>query len=166
MGITESASKDVKYTLPTVYDVPSDHLIKRISEYLQMNVPEVIPPQWALFVKTSSHLEEPPFQSDWWYTRCASILRKTYIKGPVGIARLRKEYGGRKGRGSVGKHKSPGGGAIVRNAFQQLEKAGLLSAVEGKGRVISGKGRSLLDRLAFEVKQKLEKRIPELKKYG
>lgn len=150
--------------LPTVYDVPSGLLIKRITEYLKINVPEVTPPEWTSFVKTSSHLEEPPVQRDWWYTRCASLLRKIYVLGPIGIARLRKEYGGGKGKGSVGKQ-SPGGGAIVRNALQQLERAGLVRTVEGKGRVLTSEGRSLLDRLAFEVKKNLEKSMPELKRY-
>lgn len=66
----------------------------------------------------------------------------------------------------MGKHKSPGGGAIVRNALQQLERAGLVRTVEGKGRVLTSQGRSLLDRLAFEVKKKLEKDLPSLEKYG
>jgi small subunit ribosomal protein S19e len=153
-------------SLPTVYDVPSDDLIARIREYLKMNVPDVAPPDWASFAKTSSHLEEPPVQRDWWYTRCASLLRKTYLRGPIGIARLRKEYGGRKSKGSIGKHKSPGGGAIVRHALQQLERAGLVQTVVGKGRVLTSEGRSLLDRLSFEVKKQLEKSIPKLEKYG
>ena len=152
--------------MSTVYDVPSDLLIERIAEYLKVNVSEVTPPKWTPFVKTSAHLEESPVQSDWWHTRCASLLRKTYIQGSVGVARLRKEYGGRKGRGNVGKHKAPGGGAIVRNALQQLEKAGLIRTVKGRGRVLTSEGKSLLDRLAFEVKKSLERNIPELKKYG
>lgn len=152
--------------MPTVYDVPSNLLIQRLTEYLKMNVPEISPPKWAPYVKTSSHLEEPPVQSDWWFTRCSSLLRKAYIQGPIGIARLRKNYGGRIGKGSKGKHKAPGGGAIIRRAFQQLEQAGLISTFEGKGRVLTSKGISLLDRFAYEIKSELEKSLPALKKYG
>jgi small subunit ribosomal protein S19e len=79
---------------------------------------------------------------------------------------LRKEYGGRKSKGTIGKHKSPGGGAIVRHALQQLERAGLVQTIAGKGRVLTGEGRSVLDRLSFEVKKQLEKSIPKLEKYG
>jgi len=152
--------------LSTAYDVPSDLLIRRITEYLKVNVPEVTPPDWAPFAKTSSHSERPPDPRDWWHIRCASLLRKIYVLGPVGIARLRKEYGGRKGKGNVGKHKTRGGGAVVRDSLQQLEKAGLVRTVEKRGRVLTGEGKSLLDRLALEVKKSLEKSIPELKKYG
>lgn len=133
---------------------------------MQTEVPEVSPPKWASFAKTGSHVEEPPTQRGWWHTRCASLLRKTYLQGPVGIARLKKAYGGRKSRGSVGKHRRPGGGAIVRTALQQLERAGLIRTVEGKGRVLTHQGKSLLDRLAFEVKKTLEKELPSLEKYG
>jgi small subunit ribosomal protein S19e len=152
--------------LPTVYDVPSDLLIERVSEHLKLNVPEVDPPVWTPYVKTSSHLEEAPIQKDWWYTRCASLLRKIYVRGPVGVARLKKQYGGRKGKGSVGKHKSPGGGVIIRKALHQLEKAGYVRTVEKEGRVLSSQGKSLLDGLAYQVKKNLERNIPELKKYG
>lgn len=152
--------------MPTVYDIPSNLLIQRLTEYLKMNVPEVSPPIWASYIKTSSHLEEPPIQSDWWYTRCSSLLRKTYIQGPIGIARLRKAYGGRTGKGCQGKFKAPGGGAIIRKGFQQLEQAGLINTIEGKGRVLTSKGISLLDRFAYEIKSELEKSLPTLKKYG
>ena len=77
-----------------------------------------------------------------------------------------KEYGGRKSRGSKGKHKSPGSGSIVRKALQQLEKAGLVKNIEGEGRTLTGKGRSLLDKLSYEIKKMIEKDLPELQKYG
>ena len=101
-----------------------------------------------------------------WYTRAASILRKIYIEGPIGIGRLKKEYGGRLGEGTIGEHKRSGGGEIVRDALQQLEKAKLVKTVEKKGRIITKNGLNLLDSLASEAKKNLEKRIPELKKYG
>ena len=60
---------------------------------------------------------------------------------------------------------SKGSGAIIRKALQQLEAAGLVETVKGKGRVVTNKGRSLLDKLATEIKKELEKEIPELRKY-
>ena len=152
--------------MPTVYDVPADNLIKRVAEYLKENIVEITPPQWSAFVKTGSHTERLPQTSDWWYTRAASILRKIYIEGPIGIGRLKKEYGGRLGEGTIGEHKRSGGGEIVRDALQQLEKAKLVKTVEKKGRIITKNGLTLLDSLASEAKKNLEKTIPELKKYG
>jgi len=151
--------------LPTPYDVPASLLIERLAEYLKKNVDEILPPPWAPFVKTGSHKERPPQDPDWWYTRCASLLRKIYVKGPIGIEHLRAEYGGRKDYGVRPEHASKGGGAIIRKALQQLESAGLVETIKGKGRVISKEGRRLLDRLSTEIKRELEREIPELKKY-
>ena len=151
--------------MPTVYDVPIDDFIKKVAEYLKDNKTEVTPPKWSAFVKTGSHVERLPQTPDWWYIRSSSILRKVYVEGPIVIARLKKEYGGRLRKGTIGENKRRGGGEIVRDALQQLEKAGLVKTIEKKGRNITESGISLLDSLASEVEKDVEKRIPELKKY-
>ncbi|MDW8034630.1 MAG: 40S ribosomal protein S19, partial [Nitrososphaerota archaeon] len=47
-------------------------------------------------------------------------------------------------------HKVRAGGAIIRRILQQLEDAGLVIKTS-KGRWLSPKGISLLDRLSFEI---------------
>ena len=138
--------------MATVYDAPADMLIKKLAEYLMENVDEVKPPEWAAYVKTGVHRQRPPDREDWWYTRCASLLRKIYLRGPVGVSRLRLEYGGRKTGKKRPEHSKRGGGAIIRKALQQLEKAGLIKTLPRKGRIITDEGRSLLDRLSYELK--------------
>lgn len=123
------------------------------------------PPPWAPLIKTSVHAQNQPEDPDWWFTRTASILRKTYVKGPIGLQHLRAEYGGRKSFGVRRQHTRKGGGANIRKIFQQLEAAGLVENVKGKGRIITKEGRRLLDHTAAEVKEDLEKKQPELKKY-
>ena len=154
-----------KGALPTPYDVPASVLIKKTARYLKDNVYEVVPPTWASFVKTGTHATRPPQDPDWWFTRCASLLRKIYMKGPVGIARLRLEYGGRIDRGTKPGHARKGGGAIVQKALHQLEAAGLVETLRNRGRVVTKEGRRLLDKLSTEVKEDLEKTLPELGKY-
>ena len=149
----------------TVYDVPTDLLIARLTEYMKGNVREVTPPEWAEYVKTGSHVERAPQDPDWWHVRSASMLRKLYVKGPLGISRFRKEYGGRKRRGAKPPHFSKAGGAIIRRILQQLEAAGLVATVNKEGRVISPKGRSLLDAMATQIKRDLEREMPELRVY-
>jgi len=151
--------------LTTVYDVPADILIDRLSKYLKENVREVKPPEWAAYVKTGSHVERAPHNPDWWYVRAASILRKLYIKGPIGVSRLRKLYGGRKRRGVKPAHFRKAGGSIIRHILQQLEEAGLAEKDGNRGRVLTPKGRSLLDAMAARIKRELEREIPELKAY-
>ncbi|ACS89590.1 30S ribosomal protein S19e [Thermococcus sibiricus] len=150
--------------MATVYDVPGDLLVERVAQKLK-EFPEIKPPEWTLFVKTGRHKERVPDQDDWWYYRVASVFRKVYVDGPVGIERLRTWYGGRKNRGHAPEHFYKGSGSIVRKALQQLEAAGLITKIPGEGRVVTPKGRSFLDKAATDLKKELEEAIPELKKY-
>ncbi|MEM2902094.1 MAG: 30S ribosomal protein S19e [Candidatus Bathyarchaeia archaeon] len=137
--------------MPTAFEVSPEALIKRLASYLKENVEEVAPPSWAMFAKTSSAKEHPPQDPDWWYTRCASLLRKLYVHGPVGVSRLRKEYGARKRRGRRPEHTAKGGGSSIREPLQQLEKAGLVEKANKAGRRITAEGQRLLDRLSSEL---------------
>ncbi|RLG22549.1 30S ribosomal protein S19e [Methanosarcinales archaeon] len=148
----------------TVYDVPADRLIKRTAEKLKEEG-IVEKPEWIDFVKAGVHKELPPTDPDWWYIRCASLLRRIYIDGPVGVSRLRTYYGGRyRRKGTVPPRFAKGSGSIIREALQQLEKAGLVKKVEG-GRAITPKGQSYLDNIAYEIMKELVKERPELSKY-
>jgi small subunit ribosomal protein S19e len=151
--------------LPTPYDVPSSVLIERLAQHLKEEIDAINPPSWATFAKTGIHTQRPPRNPDWWFTRCASLLRKIYVKGPIGIEKLRSKYGGRIDRGAKPEHARKGSGAIVRTALQQLQTADLVKPLKNEGRVVTNKGRQLLDRLATEIKMELEKIQPELKKY-
>ena len=151
--------------MTTAYDVPADVLIDRLSGYLKENIREIQPPEWSGYVKTGSQAERVPQNPDWWYVRSASILRKIYMNGPVGVSRLRKEYGGRKRRGVRPAHFAKAGGNIIRTILQQLEQAGLSEKDGIKGRVVSGKGRSLLDAMSTQIKRDLDRERPELQHY-
>ncbi len=134
----------------TVYDVPAEKLILKTAEKLKENS-AMVPPEWAEFVRTGRHTEKAPRQDDWWFTRSASILRKIYIKGPMGTSRLAAEYGGFVDRGSKPNRAVKGSRNIVRKCMIQLEAAGYLVPVSKKGRMISPAGVSLLDNVAKEV---------------
>ncbi|MET1101563.1 MAG: 30S ribosomal protein S19e [Pyrodictiaceae archaeon] len=149
----------------TALEVPADRLIKRLAEELK-KYPQIRPPTWAYFVKTGVAKEKPPEDPEWWYFRAASILRKLYKAGrPVGVERLRTVYGSRMNRGVAPEHFYKASGSVIRKLLQQLERAGLVVKVRRKGRTLSPKGRSLLDKLAYEVMRELVKENPELAKY-
>ncbi|MFP3985091.1 MAG: 30S ribosomal protein S19e [Candidatus Bathyarchaeia archaeon] len=151
--------------MPTPYDVPPQTFIKKLAQHIKDNVDQVEPLSWAPYVKTSTHATQQPKNPNWWYVRCASLLRKTYMKGPIGVERLRAQYGGRKDCGTSPEHTRKGAGSNIRKLFQQLEAAGLVENVKGQGRVLTSEGRRLLDTVATEIKAELEKEIPELAKY-
>ena len=134
-----------------VRDVNAYGLIDKTAQQLE-NISEIKPPDWSGFVKTGPHKERPPLQDNWWYIRAASILRKLYLGEQVGVSRLRSVYGGRKNRGHKPEHKYKASGAIIRKILQQLEAAGFVKTEKGKGRVITQKGRALLNSVAKGMK--------------
>ena len=150
----------------SVKDVPADLLIKELAKYLKENVPQVKPPDWALFVKTGPNKDRPPMQDDWWYIRAAAVLRKIYLNGPVGLGSLRMafSYRAKVGVAVRSERTRKAGGAIIRNILHQLEAAGLVAKTK-EGRVLTPQGRSLLDKIALNILKELVKQRPELAKY-
>ncbi|MEM3700217.1 MAG: 30S ribosomal protein S19e [Candidatus Bathyarchaeia archaeon] len=151
--------------MKTPHDVPASKFIEKLAKYLKENVDAVNPPSWANVVKTGAHVQRQPQNSDWWYVRCASLLRKIYIHGPIGLEKLRAEYGGRKDFGVKPEHVVKAGGTIIRKALQQLEAAGLIETAKPQGRRMTKEGRKLLHEIAEDVGKELVKAIPELEKY-
>ncbi|MEE3400827.1 MAG: 30S ribosomal protein S19e [Methanomethylophilus sp.] len=135
----------------TVYDVPAEKLILRLSEKLKEN-DKIVAPDWAEFAKTGIQAERAPVQGDWWYTRAASVMRKLYVKGPMGTSKLAGEYGGYVDRGSKPNRAVKGSRNIIRKILIQLQDAGLLEATKDlQGRKVSPAGQKLLDSVAKEV---------------
>lgn len=132
-----------------VHDVPSGKLISALAEQVKA-LPGMEEPEWAHFVKTGSHAERPPQQSDWWFTRAASLLRKLYLHGPIGLSDLARTYGGSKAVAYFPKHHRDAGGAANRRILKQLEQAELVAKTP-KGRVLTPKGTAMLDKLSRDL---------------
>src|SRR5215217_2596797 len=77
------------------YDVPADKLIAKLADQLRKDK-KIDPPTWSQFVKTGSHVQRIPQNKDWWYVRCASLLRKIYLHGPLGGRGINKDNSGMK----------------------------------------------------------------------
>jgi small subunit ribosomal protein S19e len=136
-----------------MFDVPVNELLEEVAKDLQ-KTSEIKPPEWTVFVKTGVHKERPPAREDWWFIRCAAVLRSVKLSGPVGVQKLRRKYGGRKNRGHQTEHTYKGSGSIIRHVLQQLEAAQLIKKGEvgnHKGRIITPKGISLLDKAAVRI---------------
>lgn len=50
-------------------------------------------PNWADVVKTGVYKELAPYDPDWYFVRCASVARKLYLKGGIGVGKFKKIYG-------------------------------------------------------------------------
>ncbi len=139
--------------MATIYDVPVNDLIEEVAKELKQ-VNEIKPPSWSIYVKTGTHKERPPKREDWWYVRCAAVLRKVRLLGPIGTSKLRTKFGGKKNRGHKPEEFRKASGNIIRKVLQQLEAAGLVKKTEKgvhKGRIITSKGMSLMDKAASQL---------------
>lgn len=137
----------------SIWTVEPSKLIHSIAEKLK-EYPEIAPPEGSKFWKTAFFKEMAPVEEDFWYIRCASLLRKINKFKEIGVNRLRKKYGGRNRRGSGLNHSAKASGKIIRVALQQLEKAKLIEVTEKNGRKIAKEGHSLLERTAYSILRK------------
>ena len=138
--------------MATIYDVNANNLIEKAGEELKKLVKQ---PSWIIYVKTGAGKERPPIDKDWYYKRLASILRRIYIKGPIGVNRLRVNYSSKRNIGTSGERIFKGSGKIIRTCLQELEKLQFIKKIEKgtkKGKIITNKGKSFLDKLAKQVK--------------
>jgi small subunit ribosomal protein S19e len=131
----------------TPFDVEPNKLIETAATKLKEM--KISKPDFVGVVKSGAHCQRPPSSEDFWYMRCASILRQAYVNNAVGVQKLRKHYGGKKRRGVKPERHAPAGGSTIRKAMQELEKAGLM-AKEKTGRVLTPKGRAFMDSVAKE----------------
>lgn len=148
----------------SIYNTNTNKLIEKAAGELKK---EIKAPEWSIFVKTGHGRDRLPENQDWWHMRAASILRKVYIDGPIGVSKLRTKYGNKKNRGHKPEKFCKSSGKIIRVLLQQLEEKGFIEKAEKgvhKGRAITGKGKSFLDRLALGKELKKQDGTRESKK--
>merc|ERR1712178_49379 len=142
---TETKNEEAKMSTPargvTVKDVSAHDFVIAYAAHLK-RTGKVEVPKWADLVKTATFKELAPYDPDWYYIRAASMARKIYIRGGVGVGAFRKMYGGRKNNGTCPEHYKKASGGIVRDILQGLEAMKILEQeAGGKGRKITQTGR-------------------------
>lgn len=131
--------QDIRSLNPEKYAIALAIALKKITEFKK--------PDWVDFVKSGTNRQRPINEPNFWHKRAASILRQIYIRGIVGVQRLRTRYGGRKDRGMQPPEFRKAGGSIIRKILQQAEEAGFVEKVKGKrtGRQLTQKGKEFLE---------------------
>ncbi|GIU68609.1 MAG: hypothetical protein KatS3mg001_459 [Candidatus Pacearchaeota archaeon] len=135
-----------------VYELKASEYNLKLAEALK-KIPEFKEPEWLKFVKSGSGKARPIDDPDFWYKRAASILRQIYLKGSVGVNRLRTKYGNRKNRGFKPEKFRKASGKIIRVILQQSDKAGFTEILKGAkglknkkpGRYLTEKGKKFLE---------------------
>ncbi|MGC8479305.1 MAG: 40S ribosomal protein S19 [Candidatus Micrarchaeia archaeon] len=134
--------------MSNILEADGSKLISKAAEKLKES--GIKKPEYIDYVKSGAGRERVPSDTNFWYLRCASIMRQTYIHGTIGITKLRSRYSNRKKHVVHRHHTMPAGGSIIKDAFDALEKIGYVKKTPS-GRTLTPKGRSFLDKLAGEV---------------
>ena len=141
---------------------PNDLINKAADELKKQKLVE--PTEWSQFVKTGHSKQRLPDNDDWWYFRAAAILRSIAKLGPIGTQKLRTKYGSKKNRGHKPEKFFEASGSIIRKILQQLEKSELIKQAERgvhKGRILTPKGNSLLNKIAVQIDKAARKENKE-----
>jgi small subunit ribosomal protein S19e len=134
--------------MANVYEVDAGEFIKRSAAKLK--AAQLKKPVYIDYVKSGAGRERVPADPDFWYERCASVLRQVYLNGPIGVSTLRTRYGNRKRHTVERHHHKRAGGSVIKDAFDALEKLGYVKK-SGKGRVITPAGKSFADKVSNEI---------------
>lgn len=135
-----------------VYSLDAQEYNLKLAEALK-EFPEFKEPEWLAFVKSGPAKERPIEDAEFWHKRSASILRQIYLRGVVGVSRLRTRYGSKKIRGARPEEFRKSSGKIIRKILQQSDEAGLTEIAKDikgvrkrkPGRQLTQKGKSFLE---------------------
>ena len=107
---------------------------------------------WHDLVKTATYKELCPQDADWYYVRAASVARKIYLRGGIGVGAFQKIYGGAKSNGSRRPHFAKAAAGLHRNILQALTEIDLVAKKKDKkGRWITRSGQRELDTIASQL---------------
>jgi len=134
----------------TIKDVDQAAVVKAVSSFLKKSGKLKIPDQMDI-IKTGKFKELSPDDPDWFYIRCASILRHLYHRSPAGVGSITKIYGGRKRNGVHPSHFCRSADGAARKALQALEAVKLIEKSPEGGRKLTSQGQRDLDRIANQI---------------
>jgi len=144
----------------SVKDVDQHRFVKALAAFLKKSGKLKVP-EWIDLVKTSHGKELAPYDADWFYTRCASVARRMYLRSPVGTVTVARIFGVLKRNGVHPAHRVRGSRSVARASLQALEQLKLIEkCADGQnGRKLSLQGRRDLDRIAAQLKMKKKKKV-------
>jgi len=133
----------------SVKEVSQQEFVVALGVYLKKTGKVDLPTNSDIIRLSPGH-ELNPYDPDWFYYRCAGILRHMYNR-KSGVKGLRRLYGTKQRRGSRPSHQVLASSTHLRKACQAMEKLNLLGKSEDGGRVLTNPGRQLLHRIAAQV---------------
>jgi len=146
-----------RHAILPVKDVKQQYFILRLGHYLRKTKRiEVMDkdhklPEWVDHAKTGCFKELAPINKHWLYHRMASVMRRVYMRHPVGVGGLARRYGGLNKRRGVRPNKTGvGAQKNIRYVLQAAEKNGWMRKAE-KGRVFTREGLNFMEEFAGRI---------------
>ena len=115
----------------TVKDVPAQDFVVALAGHFKKTQKLNVPAYHDL-IKTATYKELCPQDPDWYYVRAASVARKIYLRGGIGVGAFQKIYGGAKSNGSRRPHFAKAAAGIHRNILQALTEIDLVAKKKDK----------------------------------
>merc|ERR1712100_198974 len=134
----------------TVRDVAANKWIKAMAQQFKREG-KLMVPNCTDFLKTSHGRERAPQNNDWYYYRCAAVLRKIYLRPGNGYGGLSKAFGNKKNKGSLPESTVRASIGPLHWACKSLEGLKLIGKGKAKGRVLTREGRKRCDTVAFNA---------------
>lgn len=135
----------------TVKDVPAGEYIQALAAHFKKSA-KIEVPEWADIVKTGTFKELCPQDPDWYFVRAASIARRVYLRGGVGVGEFARIYGGLKSNGARRPHYTTAATGVIRHILQQLQELDLVAKKKDrKGRFLTRNGQRELDTIAGQL---------------
>ena len=134
----------------TVRDVNGWRFVKALARHFKQEG-KLFVPRCTEIVKTSHGRERAPQNEDWYYIRCAAVLRALYLRPGQGYGGLSKRFGIKKNRGSQPEITTRGARGLLHWACRSLEGLKLVTKGKESGHVVTKEGRKKADTIAFNV---------------
>jgi small subunit ribosomal protein S19e len=103
-------------------------------------------------MKQGHGLERAPQNADWYYYRCAAVLRRIYNRPGTGYGGLSKAFATLKNNGSRPEKTVKASRGLLHWACRSLEGLKLIQKGKKSGRTVTKEGRRKCDAIAFNVK--------------
>lgn len=137
----------------TLRDVNAWRWIKSAARHFKQEG-KLFVPNCTELVKSSHGRERAPQNQDWYYIRCAAILRALYLRPGEGYGGLSKRFASKKNNGSRPEHGVRACKGLLHWGCKSLTQLGLVEPGAESGQRLTKKGKKFVDGVAFLVKIK------------
>ena len=150
VAVTQKKRLTGKRVGATVKDVKPFRWIKVMAKHMKQEG-KLFVPNCTEYIKTSHGRERAPQNPDWYYMRCAAVLRRIYLRPGVGLGGLSKKFANKKNRGSRPEITTRAAKGPLHWACKSLEGLKLVTKGKESGRVLTREGRKRCDTIASNV---------------